>query len=460
VAVCTGPGVLGGNGRFSTSGGQGPVVAVTPAQEIAVRAAMARNTGAGAGFTLGDGLVIDICAPARWPADWRVWSPFDFVAMGADEFDALDGARRAALREWVALGGTLWLLQARRAGPPESLGLGSITPGGAENLIRSCRARRNELEKHNPRHGRGRWRGNESDVDEESDFWLRGPWSRLATLLNNDDFEAWEIERGTLLLVLFLIVFGIVVGPVNIYFLAPERRRHRLFLTVPAISVLASVLLGAVIVLADGFGGAGTRRALVVLLPGENKAAVFQQQVSRTGVLPGKAFAIEDDTALSRDFRHDDAGAIRVSRETGSAGGAWFESRKRQVHSLWRVTPTRARVELVAGENDTPLVVLSSLTTTLRDFTYIDGAGETWGVAELAPGRRTPLEKLSEDVDLSRFALKINPGGVERGHFYAWGGEGGAGGAGGLAPLDTLKSIRWRDDTVLYTGRLEEARGP
>ncbi|OAM89282.1 hypothetical protein OH491_13870 [Termitidicoccus mucosus] len=456
-AAGSGPGVPGGGGRFSTDSVSGPIIAVTPAQESAVRAIMSRDDGAGS--TLGADISLNICAPARWPADWRVWSPFDFVAMGADEFDALDGARRAALREWVALGGTLWLVrerpfQVRDARPSGSLGMGAITPGSAEDLVTVCRAKKDEWKKQGPHYGSRRRAG---ESDEESDSWLRGPWSRLVTLLDNDDLEAWEVERGTLLLVLFLIAFGIVVGPVNIYFLAPERRRHRLFLTVPAISVLASVLLGAVIVLADGFGGAGTRRALVVLMPGENKAAVFQQQVSRTGVLIGKSFAIEDDTALSREFRHGDANGIRMNREAGRADGAWFESRKRQVHSLWRVTPTRARVELAAGKNGAPPVVLSSLTTALNNFTYIDGAGESWGVEELAPGRRTPLEKLSPGAAAARFARKINPGGIERGHFYAWGG---AGGASDLAPLGTLKSIRWRDDTVLYTGRVEEARGP
>jgi hypothetical protein len=453
--VASGPGAPGGGSNLSTGGGTGPIIAVTPALELAVRAVMTRADGAGS--TRGAGIALNICAPARWPADWRVWSPFDFVALGAEEFDALDGARRAALREWVALGGTLWLMRegpllVRDARPYGSLGMGAITPGGAEEFIATCRAMKDEWERRETRHGR---RGRVEAPDEENDSWLRGPWSRLVTLVDNDDFEAWEVGRGTLLLVLFLIAFGIVVGPVNIYFLAPERRRHRLFLTVPAISVLASVLLGAVIVLADGFGGAGARRALVVLMPGENKAAVFQQQVSRTGVLFGKSFAIEDDTALSREFRHREAGAVRMGREAGRADGAWFESRKRQVHSLWRITPTRARVELAAGKHGAPPVVLSSMTTALKDFTYIDGANELWGVAELAPGRRTPLEKLSPGAVAARFVRKINPDGIGRGHFYAWGA-----GGGGLAPLDTLKSIRWRDDTVLYTGRVEEARGP
>ncbi|MDR2675687.1 MAG: hypothetical protein LBC18_12735 [Opitutaceae bacterium] len=461
-ARASGPGVAGGGGRLAATGSV-PVIAVTPAQELAVRAAMAGYAGGGSA-ALGAGISLNTCAPERWPADWRVWSPFDFVAMGADEFDALDGARRAALREWVALGGTLWLVReggrTRRAGAP---GTGFIMTGGAESLVAACRAKKAELEKHTPHHGRRRHGGGPGGGDgsgesaEERDAWLRGPWSRLATLLDNDDFEAWEVERATLLLVLFLIAFGIVVGPVNIYLFAPERRRHRLFLTVPALSVLASALLGAVIVLADGFGGAGARRALVVLMPGENKAAVFQQQVSRTGVLAGKAFAIEDDTALSREFRDGAAGSIRTGRGAGRADGAWFESRKRQVHSLWRITPTRARVELAAGRAGAAPAVLSSLTAVLKNFTYIDGAGEAWGVEELAPGRRTPLEKLIPGALAARFARKLNPDGIERGHFYAWGG---AGGAGALAPLDTLKSIRWQDDTVLYTGRVEEARGP
>jgi hypothetical protein len=457
VILVAGPGVLNGRTALAHHTSSGPAIAVTPAQELAVRAVMSRDDGGGS--TLGNNISLNICAPARWPADWRVWAPFEFVAMGEDEFGALDGARRAALREWVALGGTLWLLGRTGQTRSDSPGLGEISLGSAERLVSACRAIKKAREETGGAHYGGRHRRAAASPPDDGDStrWLEGPWSRLATLLSGDDFKEWEVERGTLPLVLFLIAFGIVVGPVNIFLFAPERRRHRLFFTVPAISVLASALLGVVIVLADGFGGAGARRALVVLMPGENKAAVFQQQVSRTGVLAGKSFAIEDDTAMSREFRPGDDSGIRVSREAGRAEGAWFESRKRQVHSLWRITPTRARVEFAAGKTGEPPAVLSSLTTALRSFTYIDAEGGAWGVEELAPGRRTPLKKLSQGAVAARFAQRINAAGARHGHFYAWGGPGGA---PGLAPLDTLKSIRWLDDTVLYTGRVEEARKP
>ena len=360
--------------------------------------------------------------PSQWPADWRVWSSFSNIVMTGDEYDALDGARRTALKEWVAQGGNL-LIDRREPLPAEA---NSIAVGQGRIHNRSYNLL--SVAKSNPRH-------------------RIEPWLSVTELLNDDDWADWALSKPVVALIIFLVVFGIVVGPVNVFFFAPASRRQRLFWTVPVLSVGASLMLGGLILVKDGFGGEGTRRALVMLMPGENKAVVFQQQIARTGVLLRREFALPADTMLSVSGRGGTSGvnAVRELERAGEkAGGAWFASRTTQSHDLRRITPTRARVELVAGGTGGQApVVQSSVTTVLRNFRYADMRGKRWFAAEVPPGRRVTLTP-TDTTDT----------GDRAGVFRAYGG------ASDLAPLATHASITWRDDSILYTGRVEAASQP
>ena len=52
-----------------------------------------------------------------------------------------------------------------------------------------------------------------------------------------------EGKLGTWQIAAILIAFGIIVGPVNLFVIARQGRRHRLFWTTPLISLIASLLL-------------------------------------------------------------------------------------------------------------------------------------------------------------------------------------------------------------------------
>jgi hypothetical protein len=378
--------------------------------------------------------------PGRWPADWRVWSPFERVVLDERAYGALDAARRGSLLDWVAMGGTLDLYPVESGGAPReplrrhghgeiramakplAVEAASISGGSPPTAVNLVRHRFRELP---------------------------GSLGAHPSVERRDELNP---VHGALGVSIFLIIFGILVGPVNLFVLAPSGRRHRLFFTLPAISLGASALLAGYIVVKDGFGGEGVRNGLVLLLPETNQAVLSQTQIARTGVLLGADFTLPHDATLthqniSRGGHHHhghDERSQSYRRDPERAGGDWFTSRRVQEHYVRRLVPTRARVELVAGgENDQPPVVQSSVGTVLRDFRYTDAYGRAWGAAEVAPGQRVTLRP--------DFALM----GQHRGLFTALGGA-----AEGLAPLDTLEAIRWDAPLFLYAGPLVGARTP
>jgi hypothetical protein len=382
---------------------------------------------------------------ALWPADWRVWSPFDRVVLQEREYAALDAARRAALDDWVALGGTLDLYPAaadmltREPLNRHGLGVIRIMPRPILVEVAAVNAGSAKIEATPVRR---------SLEDMPTARGLGPTVERRAEL---------QPKRGALGISLFLVAFGILVGPINLFVFAPSGRRHRLFFTVPVISLGTSALLAAYIVVQDGFGGEGVRSGLVFLMPQTNQAVLTQTQVSRTGVLLGDGFALPEDVIMSHDNIPSEP-ASAFSRQSGNkpytyaraaerASGDWFASRRTQEHTLRRLIPTRARVELIGGgTGKEPPVVQSSVGAVLREFVYRDAADVLWTAEEIAPGQRVTL-RVAKSTKIS------SP--PERGLFTARGGA-----AEGLAPLETLSSIRWDEREILYAGLLINTRTP
>jgi hypothetical protein len=446
-----------------------------------------------------------------------MWSSFAGVMLTTDEYAGLDAARRSALRAWVALGGQLCLSpSAKNKGGEadsnipgsENLGAGQIItfpePLGDLNVAelsanfenpetdrraeKFAKVREEMAARRAARAAAGGSSPVAVDPMENTTMFLATvtvtllkdvqlfagttglPDRSALTLDSGPLFEATkEDSTGNAWLAVFLVSFAVIVGPVNLFLLAPAQKRHRLFVTTPLIAVAASLLLGVAILVQDGTGGTGERRACVFLLPGENQAVVIQEQAARTGFLTGRSFAFPDDVAMAvLPFEASisyGVPEVELERGHGRAGGDWFQSRARQAQQLRRVVPTRARIEEVGTSPNGAPIVQSSLGTTLRDFSFLDATGKTWRVAELPSGQRVTLQPIelrgtaaahwapgSDALGGSpnlRAVVTAAAAPLAPGRWSAFGG------ATELAPLATLASIRWKDSNVLYAGALE-----
>ncbi len=410
---------------------------------------------------------LSVIEAAQLPADWRVWSSFAAVLMTTDEFASLDAGRRAALRGRIGLGGRLWLSPANAGSERvEKFGIGQITtladPMAGEAGEKTAAAVAG-------RPG--------APIEQRTiDFWVGKVEIYNATpgLPNANDLilektpigeSVQERPSNNTWLAVFLVAFAAIIGPVNLFVFAPAAKRYRLFLTTPLLALVAAVILGLTIVLQDGLGGEGARRALVVLLPGDNQAAVFQEQASVTGFLTRRTFALGDDAQLAvlmLDAPDPGMGGMMLgnnadlARNDGRGGGDWFRSRGRQAQLVQRLVPTRGRIERAGTAPDGAPIVQSSLGTTLREFVVVDDLGKFWTAADLPPGKRVALTRGTSVVGTlagggsRRFAAVIEAATPKTaGHWRAHGG------ATDLAPIATLETVRWTEADVLFAGMLE-----
>lgn len=417
-----------------------------------------------------------VFTPADLPDDWLGLSGFDYLMISSTEWQALRPGQQLAVMQWVRFYGQLHIyatssVTAAGLGLPASFGWGknlhsqgsvqmiewdgkSLDASATVNRYYSSRHRTDELtEEHAATI-------TSSGVDKPS-------WNLLLEL-GAKQFAAWQV-------VVFLVIFGILVGPINLFVLAPSGRRHRLFITTPLLSLGASVLMVGIILLQDGIGGAGARLVVVDVEPEEAAAYVTQKQVCRTGVLLGAGFEVRQPALieplalpdspwvkLKNDHRSQPA---KLSQAGSQRGGNFFQSRAEQAQVLRSLISTRARLELKTGlPADAEPQIISALGFTVDELYYVDAQGRFWQLkTALATGQQaqlkaTTMAEVSKNMAKTLKHLQGEPkrrvsellGNKTRSMFFAL-----AGAAPGFT-LDTLSSIRWQQDKVLVFGDLKQ----
>ncbi len=323
------------------------------------------------------------------PEDWRGYSGVSVMIFSHDDFNGLGAGVRGAIDQWVLSGGRLLIVGQGLSGD-ESRGFGAV--------------KRGEI--------------NSSDDWAPLEEWLRGSFFESGNEgLDFLDGSLLDQELGSAsskkwLVLLLLILFAVLVGPVNLFILAGRDRRYRLFVTTPLIAVGAGVLMVGLILLMDGFGGRGVR--VVVMdtgAPDSNSAAIFQQQFSRSGVLMSSKFELDDATVLFpvggsySEFATGDmvasTGAVTGKLEKTSGGwevtGDFFGSRSERSQILKAVVPNREKVTVIGRSGGDPELV-SSFSKELGKVFYRDGSGVMWKVMGLKPGESMVAERIGDGV--------------------------------------------------------------
>ena len=377
------------------------------------------------------------------PADWRAYLGFANMVTTPDEWDAMPPAAHTAIKHWIHLGGHLYLsgehpgkslteLGFPKADSGEETGaisLGMVTPlvsVGDERLSKDARAN---------------WTNRALSGSAAMDWGSRDART----------FGAATGNEWSGLMVLIVVVFAVLIGPLNVFVFAAARRRHRLFFTTPVISLGAGVLLVIAVMVSDGIGGKGVRYVWMENgPPGDNMSYVMQHQHSRCGVMWSTGFTIPED-AYFAPMDTDNlrmSGNLTTTLESGKviSEGPWFSSRKSQDLFLAAARPGRGRIEK-SGTDERPMLT-STFDFPLDRVFWLAADGKTWWQAGVLPsGTATPMRPCAEaDVRIAvedathnapaEYANDLPKIMKRAGHFIAI--------ANGINAIATHKSIRWQ----------------
>jgi hypothetical protein len=381
------------------------------------------------------------------PSDWRGLAGFQIIIFTSREWRAIIPASRAALLDWVAQGGKLLLGYDGANGPADlppqgGLGAGIIEHWGLDGDLVSRLGKLLD--------------GGSPSLAESTQQSYSWKWKPAA--------EIGRPEPPKLMILLFVIAFAVIVGPVNFFVFAPGVHRARLFWTTPLISVVASVLMALFILFSEGFGGRGRAFVTLLTLADQNKAVVWQEQVSRTGVLLGSSFTPSDPEALLLPIRLSDGGSAfvpgtvrQLALANGRWSGDWFRSRRTQAQLLLSVGASRGQLTFETAADGSPTAV-STFDREMEDLWYFDASGQAWTAGKIAPGEKVFLQrgqKSEFDQYLNRTLVPAGPLTRERVQDFAKSELAGKFFAAVPEPslIATLPAIRWKDAEGIVFGR-------
>ena len=405
---------------------------------------------------------------AYLPQDWRAYAGYNSLVFARADYLKISPMVKVALEQWVQGGGSLIILNDGGVLPQDEFPM----EGEPNLVIREGFGNRQVIEC-----GSSFKDFKAKELIDAFDLGSRktAESAQLDYSWNNDWVLGKELGNRSLqtsLILIALIIFGIVVGPVNLFVWADKTRRHRLFYTTPLISLVMCILLIGIIVIRDGFGGDGTRAiAIDVGRPGGNSASILQEQFSRTGILFSSTFEIDEHAVINAvhapvsEYNLADSNSAQavVSYDAKSKGkgwefsGDWFESRAEQAQVVRSVFPSRERLEFIQSVDGKPRLV-SSFSYSLENVYYRGEDGEVWSAQSIAPGEtvtlvRSTVDKQREDAGrlVARFGdthQRMLRNMIERpGSFSAQ--------AVGTPVIETYKSVDWQSSPALITGLLK-----
>lgn len=406
--------------------------------------------------------------PTMLPEDWRAYSGYDTLIATENDWLSMTPAARNAILEWCRLGRHLAIYR-----------LGQSNAGFAALDIE---ATPDPSDANQAPYGLGsialKRVATPKDLDAKAtvNAFYRASNPVLIRSINDDYASGWSLhdafgerdfEYG--LFIVILVLFGILVGPINLFVFAKSGKRHKLFITTPIISIATSVALVGLILIKDGIGGYGMTVSLMEVRPdhGENRAYLIQEQVSRTGVLINNSFELEESATITPVPIKNSEWA-RLTNSSGGAGmrysmdfdgkhlavsGDWFKSRSEQGQLIHAVIPTRARIELKSSTG--PPVLNSTFNHAIDRLYYADESGGYWITRNLKTGSATTCSPLSKKEyhaaidDLTkklgaRQAKALQKASRRPGHYVAI--------TKSAPPLESFSSIDWEQHTTIITG--------
>ncbi len=396
--------------------------------------------------------------------DWRGYSGVDMLWFQQSDWEKLRPDEQRPILEWVAQGGDLRILKDK--GTPTTQAVSGLPGSGSGLIAHGAGVVRvypylsdEELFQYNTSQISSTLEMNDKqsysdkviEVYDElgANFWMKSarkrgtltesfltavsePGSTKATPVDvSFYYEPKGINFPVVLIT--MLAFGIIVGPVNLWVFSRGRKRYRLLFTTPLIALVFSGAIYIFIVFADGVGGEGQITRLFILPDGSNQEVLIESQYALTGVLPARTFTPGDIWAVPLGSRVSGWASLEIEGtygiHDGTYWGGWFGSRRVQGLSMTSVRPTRSGFEIQS--RDDGLYVVSSFPGFCPDLYLLGADGKSFyraeGVATGNPTRLKPVKKEQAKEFISRVIghfddetrTKVHRMNVQPGHIYA-----------------------------------------
>lgn len=356
-------------------------------------------------------------AVGEWSTTWLGYSSFDGIVLTADEMRSMAEPAASALMRYVECGGALLVIGAWRPPQPwrsekEQDGLLSSYDAGFGVCMVSENGAVEGLTESNWRAIGAEWQQSQS------------PWASKAALdfppSANTLFPVTENVgipvRGLLLI---MLVFVILIGPINLLVLSKKKRRMWLLWTVPLISLLTCLAVSAYSLFSEGWGGRARYLSYTILDERSHRASTLGLSAFYTPLTPGDGLRYGTETEINTQWS-----SPRYSYESGRNRIAdWTEDQHLETGWVTARTPAHFRIRrsearrerlTLTRNSDGSLSVVNGLGVPIRNLRLADEKGVIHKGSDIAAGASAILSKTNDHL------VPLKPGALRRAFAGDW----------------------------------------
>ncbi|MGA2229667.1 MAG: hypothetical protein ABSH22_01965 [Tepidisphaeraceae bacterium] len=325
--------------------------------------------------------------------DWLAYTPFDVVVLGHGDLASLPPEASAALWNYAQAGGNLVVFgsdgvpQEWRTGPQASLQDGIAYDAGLGHFFVFKSEDPSTLDSYSMQRLR-------TAVNDELQYWqslptdMGGANSALPLV---DDLKI--PTRG---LVFVMLVFIILIGPVNLIVLSRRKRRTWMLWTIPAISLLTTLIVFAYSLFSEGITPTIGIAGLTVLDQGAHHAATIGGEGYYCPLTPSGGLHFDSDTeATPLVNANDRSGSGREVDWTQAQDytRGWVSAR---VPAFFHLRKSQTRRERLQVENkDGRLQIVNGLGAPIKSLWFADAHMNIYAAQDIPAGQTAALEALN-----------------------------------------------------------------
>ncbi len=338
--------------------------------------------------------------PEGWSKHWLGYGSWDGVVLTAEVWLSAPATVQAALTQYVECGGTLLMIGAVKL--PESWercrkeepGFVRYYPGFGQCLVAN---------KVNPKTKKidvAAW-----DPDDWRlifSMWERAPLAWQQVRSPTDANKEFEIVSGLAIpvrgLLIAMFLFVVLIGPVNVYWLARSKRRIWLLWTVPLFSLVTCILLVGYMLATEGWHGHVHGYGITVLDETAQRATTIGWQGYYCPTTPAGGLRFSLDTELTPHLNY---GRGSMSSTRHPYGIEWADEQllsegwvvaKIPIHFMVRRSETRRERVTLHKNNDGSLAIVNSLGADIRRIHLAGPDGKIHAASDIRAGAEAKLE--------------------------------------------------------------------
>ena len=339
-------------------------------------------------------LVRSPAATSQWSDQWLSYSSYDAIVVSAAEWSAMPPQVREALTTYLQAGGVLLVLggndlpQAWREATA-SEPVARVDGGGFGVMLAAQNDAFRETEKSN-------WATLLAYASATP-----APWSGA---VGNDLNSMFPIVQNTRIpargMMVMMILFAIIIGPVNMFVLSKKNRRIWMLWTVPTISFVTSLGVFAYAMFSEGIKPQVRIAQITLLDEGARRATTVGLLGVYCPLTPGNGLEFDTQTEVTPIvadwYSPSDRSIDWTSGQRLTTG--WVAART-PTHLLVRNSQTRReRLTIEPGTNDTEITVVNGLGVPITQLTVKGKSGQLFAGSNIAPGARASLTAVPSSI--------------------------------------------------------------